>query len=452
MKRIIFIILFSSFRILDSMAQTFVQNPSFEGVPGSSNTAPTLWVICRPSPDIQPGFACIQTPPSHGVSYLGLANQNVASLISESIAQQLLDTLRNGVKYCFSIDLASAGFNCASNIFPNDMRLEVWGGTTLCGNDELLWQSPIVTGNDTLWKTHKGYFTPSNNYNFIRLRLLRITNNFVAYILLDNMSDFCIVKPKIFFTSPNENSNQTCSFTVTGKTDSMPASIQLAGKFSGSPLSAIFNSADTSWQANLTYAPLYKGKDTLIVTGMFANGYVTRDTLIINIPAMAGFRSENFCLEDSTTFTDTSIVISGNIIEWKWYFGDGNSLTKTTGGIEKYLYSAPNTYNVSLKVFTDLGCTDSLTKQITITDCDPHTNIFIPNMVTPNNDGLNDKFYIKSITPNTHVEIYNRWGEKIYENDDYKNDWNGAGYSEGIYFFVIRINSKKHSGWLQIVK
>ncbi|MBX9851148.1 MAG: gliding motility-associated C-terminal domain-containing protein, partial [Cytophagaceae bacterium] len=51
----------------------------------------------------------------------------------------------------------------------------------------------------------------------------------------------------------------------------------------------------------------------------------------------------------------------------------------------------------------------------------------------------------------TRLEIYNRWGQKIYKNDDYKNNWNGTGCPDGIYFFVIRINSKEHSGWLQII-
>ncbi|MCI5058718.1 MAG: gliding motility-associated C-terminal domain-containing protein [Flavobacteriales bacterium] len=48
-------------------------------------------------------------------------------------------------------------------------------------------------------------------------------------------------------------------------------------------------------------------------------------------------------------------------------------------------------------------------------------------LITPNNDDANDSFYIKEAESyeDDHLEIFNRWGSKIYETRGYNNDWNG---------------------------
>lgn len=64
--------------------------------------------------------------------------------------------------------------------------------------------------------------------------------------------------------------------------------------------------------------------------------------------------------------------------------------------------------------------------------------IIIYNLVTPNGDGKNDYFRIENIQlyPNNKVEIYNRWGTRVYERRNYDPNGDGSiqvftGYSEG---------------------
>jgi gliding motility-associated-like protein len=74
-------------------------------------------------------------------------------------------------------------------------------------------------------------------------------------------------------------------------------------------------------------------------------------------------------------------------------------------------------------------------------DCNPE----IPNIFTPNNDGINDLFVIKDLEkfPNGKIEIFNRWGLKVYQNTNYSNDWNGTDYNTskpltpGVYFYIL---------------
>ncbi|MFL5728998.1 MAG: SBBP repeat-containing protein [Cytophagaceae bacterium] len=79
--------------------------------------------------------------------------------------------------------------------------------------------------------------------------------------------------------------------------------------------------------------------------------------------------------------------------------------------------------------------------------------IFIPNLITANADGLNDFFTIKGLQPNSSLNIYNRWGELIYYSEDYKNDWS-APVSAGLYYFNFTNSKdqKNRHGWVEVIK
>ncbi|KUF45141.1 hypothetical protein AS361_15045 [Myroides marinus] len=64
----------------------------------------------------------------------------------------------------------------------------------------------------------------------------------------------------------------------------------------------------------------------------------------------------------------------------------------------------------------------------------PEQDIVIYNAVSPNSDGKNDYFFIENINrfPNNTVEIYNRWGVKVYDTKNYDSAGNVfRGYSNG---------------------
>lgn len=97
------------------------------------------------------------------------------------------------------------------------------------------------------------------------------------------------------------------------------------------------------------------------------------------------------------------------------------------------------TYSVTV---TDAnGCTG--TDAITISaDC--ANDLWIPNAFTPNNDGVNDVYYVRGNPRNTTIErfiIYNRWGLKVFEAnnilpDDINKGWNGKFKDEDAPFEV----------------
>lgn len=78
-----------------------------------------------------------------------------------------------------------------------------------------------------------------------------------------------------------------------------------------------------------------------------------------------------------------------------------------------------------------------------------------PEVFTPNGDGFNDYFVINGLEryPVNHLTIYNRWGNMVYEKQNYNNDWDGyanvknrIGESKlpvGVYYYILRYTNSR---------
>lgn len=84
-------------------------------------------------------------------------------------------------------------------------------------------------------------------------------------------------------------------------------------------------------------------------------------------------------------------------------------------------------------------------------DVDPSNNsstdekninsVKIPNIFTPNNDGINDAFVIPGLLsyPDNELNIFNRGGGSVYQKRSYQNDWVAPGLADGTYFYVLKV-------------
>lgn len=132
-------------------------------------------------------------------------------------------------------------------------------------------------------------------------------------------------------------------------------------------------------------------------------------------------------------FTDTSS--GGNVFIWN--FGDGNTSTNQN---PINTYTAGGTYTVELIVSSGL-CSDTAYTIIIVQD---GLSLEIPNVFTPNNDGSNDIFMLRSTgIKEISLQIFNRWGTKLYDFIGPKAAWdgksnNGENVPEGTYFFFVK--------------
>jgi len=136
---------------------------------------------------------------------------------------------------------------------------------------------------------------------------------------------------------------------------------------------------------------------------------------------------------------------------------DGSITFEVSGGTLPYTYNLPliknnsisglkaGTYSVTV---TDKNmCQTNQSYVIVKFDCSTALNIH--NVVTPNNDGLNDALVIEGIEkfPHCSLEIFDKWGDVVYDKKDYDNTWDGRNKNNsgplpaGTYYYLLKLNT-----------
>lgn len=138
-------------------------------------------------------------------------------------------------------------------------------------------------------------------------------------------------------------------------------------------------------------------------------------------------------------FTSTS-TDSIDIVKYTWNI-DGNEFIDTIG-FQQFQFEYSGVYNINLLIEDKLGCIDSATISVTILD-----GLEIPNVFSPNGDGINDVFYIHhSGIEEYELQIFNRWGALLFYEKAPKVWWTGYTTSgvevpTGTYYYVCKAKS-----------
>jgi gliding motility-associated-like protein len=183
---------------------------------------------------------------------------------------------------------------------------------------------------------------------------------------------------------------------------------------------------------------------TYIVTGFDSIGVVGRDTLtvFVNPRPVAAFTStfsnNHFFLQsggsDPVCFTDNAVGATN----WNWILNNESSSDQSPC----FTVTDTGFYCVQQWVMGNGGCQDSASLCFRVINSASYT---IPNVFTPNGDGMNDAFYITSSGIKAlNCEIYDRWGVRLAAWTTINGSWDGRTtsgemVSNGIYYYVITI-------------
>lgn len=127
---------------------------------------------------------------------------------------------------------------------------------------------------------------------------------------------------------------------------------------------------------------------------------------------------------------------------YRWQFGDG---TVSTEENPKYQYQKDSIYTVSLESVSP-GCLREKSIELTVREST------FPNIFTPNGDRINDSFVLNT-DAEVRLEVYNRWGAKVFESDNYQNDWTGGDLKPGVYFVQVAYpDSRQCRGWVHLMR
>ena len=78
-------------------------------------------------------------------------------------------------------------------------------------------------------------------------------------------------------------------------------------------------------------------------------------------------------------------------------------------------------------------------------------------MFTPNGGQGNDSFKIEGLEKYSGAElsVFDRWGNVIYENTNYRNDWRAQDLSDGTYWYILKLPygiRTEYKGAVQIIR
>ncbi|MCU0434880.1 MAG: gliding motility-associated C-terminal domain-containing protein [Bacteroidia bacterium] len=135
---------------------------------------------------------------------------------------------------------------------------------------------------------------------------------------------------------------------------------------------------------------------------------------------------------------------------------EGQTAILTASGGSSYYWSPPdglsNSFNASVSAeptdtttyllagFDEVGCPNYTSVTVNVV---PNREIFLYNSFSPNNDGINDFFYVGNIYkyPNCRLEVFDRTGQLVYSKGNYDNSWDGTNYGDRLpdatYYYVL---------------
>ena len=216
-----------------------------------------------------------------------------------------------------------------------------------------------------------------------------------------------------------------------------------------------------------------------IITGATQQQYVTNEAGNYTVNIGIGSCSATASIDLVNTFTSSLSIPQNNFIqidesliptvstnannpEFTWFFNNTIIPNETGNSIE-----AMNAGNYRVVVAQTTGCISS--QELTFEVTKP-TVMFpdvpnIPNIISPNNDGINDIWEVNcAVNPIENIIIFNRFGTIVYKTRNYANDWNGQSNQNvvligkddilpvGTYFYILKLqgNTIEKTGWVYL--
>jgi gliding motility-associated-like protein len=216
----------------------------------------------------------------------------------------------------------------------------------------------------------------------------------------------------------------------------------------GTPVSNFPNTTHT-----YTEAGTYDVTLTVMNSGGCASTFSGQQVVALDTPSVA-FTSDpaypaTLPLPNATVqFTDNST----NAVSWIWEFGDGIISSDLNPA---HTYQAEGTYFVTLNVTNAFGCIGRIMGGpfvVTLPD------LFIPNVFSPNGDGINDVFLVDytGSQPFT-LQVFDRWGVLMYQSSNRTAGWDGINTTgspapDGVYYYHVSIGQKDYTNHITLMR
>ncbi|MBC6369188.1 hypothetical protein DDT91_20540 [Algoriphagus sp. AK58] len=214
------------------------------------------------------------------------------------------------------------------------------------------------------------------------------------------------------------------------------------------------NDADLSVSKEALSDDVFEGDlfDYEIVVRNVGQTDATNVVLTDNLPS--GVTYQSHAVTANTSGSQVTATVSGNNLSFAIPFmGPGSSVTIR---IRVKAGAAGTVVNTAVVGSSEDDINEGDNTDSAQTEIQPFR---IPNVITPNGDGKNDRFEIKGLGKyaSNSIVIFNRYGDHVFERANYGNDWDAPGQVAGTYFYVLRVTgtsgeTTEFKGWIQVIK
>ena len=137
---------------------------------------------------------------------------------------------------------------------------------------------------------------------------------------------------------------------------------------------------------------------------------------------------------------------------YQWHVGKNLVAEKTTG---KLVIMPLRTTTYRLEVTSPAGCSYTDSVKVEVAGKVASQESSIPNVFTPNGDGVNDFFKVALAEEGAiDLTIFDRYGKQVFSRKNYDNRWDAANLESGTYYYVITAQQSKktYKGWVEVLR
>jgi gliding motility-associated-like protein len=233
----------------------------------------------------------------------------------------------------------------------------------------------------------------------------------------------------------------------------------------------MYNLNNGALQADTVYNNLSAGHYTLTITDNFNCIYKDTFSIVeVNLAKAVFYPTPTSGCEPLSVFC---INFSNNVYNvtnaYVWYVNNDSATTTNFN----YTFTDTGKYTITLLAYETLRrCSAVTTQTVLVKDCPPDSiKIIVPNVFSPNADGINDVWQLIVYNFNYTVNnyeclIYDRWGIKVFEANSISEAWggrttSGMPSSAGAYYYIIKLTAtnskgvseqKDFKGYLELVR
>jgi gliding motility-associated-like protein len=310
--------------------------------------------------------------------------------------------------------------NNSSIVFGNIVKLEIIYQYTTTGNQVILTDNNPTAGKIYTYKypnsgVDKNYQVVvraySGNQCFQESAPVTITVHGSPVVVFDNVAPVCLNAAKFLLSAAKETTGIAGTSKLEGK--------GVVGNY---------------------FDPMVAGLGNHVITYTFTSNkgcieQISNTIKVSDIPTVDAGKDLDILLAGEKKIEAKA---TGNGLKYKWI----PSIGLSNDSILNPIASPKETTKYTLTVTSKEGCTVVDDVLITV-----HIDPSIPNVFSPNGDGINDTWVIKYLETfvNASIKIYNRFGQQVFTAQQYNTPWDGrlnnVDMPVGVYYYIIEPNN-----------